>query len=504
MNPISPIGPIGGAGSAEVAAVAPELLLAIAGSVILLLEAFAPRLRSAFSGLAVLSVVAAGWLAWELPVGPSWEGLLTADRTTAVGSLIVLASAALALLASQSYLKREGILGGEYHALFLWCTAGMLLMLRSTELLTVFVCLELLSLCLYALAAYDRKTVVGSEAAIKYFLMGAFASAFVLYGVALLYGATGSTFFDAIGAAFATGVGPGRTEPWLGAIGVLLLIAGFGFKMAIAPFHAWSPDTYQGAPSPFVAFLSVAPKAASAFVVIRVLATVFPDALGTHWPTVIATLAVLSMVLGNLLALVQDDIKRMLAYSGVGHMGYLLIPLAGLDLAGAAPVAAAGGATAAGGVGETWTAVLVYLAAYALMNAGAFAVVSLLYSRPGEQHLISELSGRGYRYPLLGLSLTVCMLSLGGIPPTLGFLGKYFVFFHAVQHGQTWLALVGVATSIVGVYYYLRVVYHLYMQEETREPAGVRIDGWGTAAAVLAALGTLILGIVPGLFLDLL
>lgn len=504
MNPISSISSIGGAGSAEVAAVAPELLLAIAGSVILLLEAFAPRLRSAFSGLAVLSVAAAGWLAWELPVGPSWEGLLTADRTTAVGSLIVLASAALALLASQSYLKREGILGGEYHALFLWCTAGMLLMLRSTELLTVFVCLELLSLCLYALAAYDRKTVVGSEAAIKYFLMGAFASAFVLYGIALLYGATGSTFFDAIGAAFATGVGVGATEPWLGAIGVLLLIAGFGFKMAIAPFHAWSPDTYQGAPSPFVAFLSVAPKAASAFVLVRVLATVFPDALGTHWPTVIATLAVLSMVLGNLLALVQDDIKRMLAYSGVGHMGYLLIPLAGLDLT----EAAGGGATVAGGVGDTWTAVLVYLAAYALMNAGAFAVVSLLYTRPGEQHLISELSGRGYRYPVLGLSLTVCMLSLGGIPPTLGFLGKYFVFFHAVQHGQTWLALVGVATSIVGVYYYLRVVYHLYMKEEAPVPDGGtvagRMGGWGTAAAVLAALGTLILGILPGLFLDLL
>ena len=509
MNPVSSIGPIGPAGAAEVAAVAPELLLAIAGSMILLLEAFTPRLRSAFTGLAVLAVAAAGWLAWELPAGASWEGLLTADRTTAVGSLIVLASAALALLASQSYLTREGILGGEYHALFLWCTAGMLLMLRSTELLTVFVSLELLSLCLYALAAYDRKTVVGSEAAIKYFLMGAFASAFVLYGVALLYGATGSTFFDAIGAAFAAGPGPGRAEPWLGAIGVLLLIAGFGFKMAIAPFHAWSPDTYQGAPSPFVAFLSVAPKAASAFVLIRVLATVFPDALGTHWPTVIATLAVLSMVLGNLLALVQDDIKRMLAYSGVGHMGYLLIPLAGLDLAGPAPLAAAGGATTAvAGVGETWTAVLVYLAAYALMNAGAFAVVSLLYTRPGEQHLISELSGRGYRYPLLGLALTVCMLSLGGIPPTLGFLGKYFVFFHAVQHGQTWLALVGVATSVVGVYYYLRVVYHLYMKEEAPVPeggpAGTRIGRWGTAAAVLAALGTLILGIVPGLLLNLL
>lgn len=487
MNPAATLGVVG---AADLAAIAPELLLTIAGSLILLLEAFTPGLRRAFTGLSVLATAATAWLVWGLPAGLSWEGLLVADRATGVGSLIVLASAALALLASQSYLVRERILGGEYHALFLWCTAGMLLMLRSVELLTVFVCLELLSLCLYALAAYDRKTVIGSEAALKYFLMGAFASAFVLYGVALLYGATGSTFFAAIGTSFAAGT----AEPWLGSAGVLLLIAGFGFKLSIAPFHAWAPDTYQGAPSPFVAFLSVAPKAASAFVLIRVLATVFPDALGTDWPALIGALAVLSMIVGNLLALVQDDIKRMLAYSGVGHMGYLLIPLAGLDLAGGA---------GADGLGATWTAVLVYLAAYALMNAGAFAVVTVLYDRPGEQHLISELSGRGYRHPALGLALTVCMLSLGGIPPTLGFLGKYFVFFHAVQHGQTWLALVGVATSIVGVYYYLRVVYHLYMKDEVRAPAELRATGWGTTAAVLAALGTLVLGVVPGLLLGL-
>lgn len=468
---------------ADLASIAPELLLTGAGCLILLLEAFTPRLRSAFTGLAVLAAAVAGWLAWELSPGSSFGDLLIADRLTAIGSLIVLASAILALLASQGYLRREGILTGEYHALFLWCATGMLLMLRATELLTVFVALELLSLCLYALAAYNRKVVVGSEAALKYFLMGAFASAFVLYGIALLYGATGSTYLETI----ATGLGVGVGPSWLGAAGVLLLIAGFGFKMSIAPFHAWAPDTYQGAPSPFVAFLSVAPKAASAFVLIRVLAMVFPEVTGTHWPTVVATLAVVSMLLGNLLALVQDDIKRMLAYSGIGHMGYLLIPLAGLDLAPAAD----------GGAGPTWTAVLVYLAAYALMNAGAFAVVAMLYGRAGEQHLISELSGWGYRYPLLAAALTVCMLSLGGIPPTLGFVGKYLVFLHAIRHGQVWLALVGVATSIVGVFYYLRVVYHLYMKDEVREPSGLVLDGWGKTAAVLAALGTLAFGVFP-------
>lgn len=476
------------------AAIAPEIVLAAAGCVILLAEAFFPRLRSAFTGLAVAAIAGAGWLVWELPAGRSFGGLLEASRATAIGSLIVLVSAALALLASQAYLRREGILAGEYHALFLWCATGLLLMLRSTELLTVFVSLELLSLCLYALAAFNRKVVVGSEAALKYFLMGAFASAFLLYGIALLYGATGSTAFAGIAQAFADGGLP-ATQEAIAAFGILLLIAGFGFKMSLMPFHGWAPDTYQGSPSPFVGFLSVAPKAASAFVLVRILATVFPDALGTHWPTVIATLAVVSMVGGNLLALVQKDIKRMLAYSGIGHMGYLLIPLAGLDLGRGV------GATAGG---TSWTPILVYLAAYALMNAGAFAVVSMLYARAGEQHLISDLSGWGFRFPLLGACLTVSMLSLGGIPPTLGFLGKYLVFLHAVSHGQVWLALVGVGTSIVGVFYYLRVVYVLYMKDEVRAPAGLAIDGWGKTAVVLAALGTLVLGIVPAWLLDLL
>jgi NADH-quinone oxidoreductase subunit N len=466
---------------ADLLSIAPELLLAGAGCVILLLEAFAPRLRSAFTGLSVAAAAAAAWLVWGLPHGLSNQGLLEASALTAAGSMIVLVSMALALLASQGYLLREKILGGEYHALILWCACGMLLMLRSVELLTVFVSLELLSLCLYALAAFNRKVVVGSEAALKYFLMGAFASAFVLYGVALLYGTTGTTFLAGIAAAIASGSG----SPVVAALGVLLLVAGFAFKMSIAPFHAWAPDTYQGAPSPYVGFLSVAPKAASAFVLIRVLATVFPEHLGVDWSVVIASLAVLSMLVGNFLALVQKDIKRMLAYSGVGHMGYLLIPLAGLDLG---PL---------GGAGGSWRPVLVYLAAYALMNAGAFAAVAMLYDRPGEQHLISDLSGWGFRYPLLGFCLTVCMLSLGGIPPTVGFLGKYLVFLHAITHGQTWLALVGVVTSVIGVFYYLRVVYMLYMKEPVREPAVGLADAWGKAAVVLAALGTLALGIFP-------
>jgi NADH-quinone oxidoreductase subunit N len=462
----------------------PEMVLCGGGILILLLDAVAPSLRRAFTALGLATTLAAAWAVYYIT--PGWTatdaprtfgGLIETSPLTAAFSFVVLVATGLCLLASQGYLRREKILSGEYHALLLWCATGLLLMLRATELLTVFLALELLSLCLYSLAAYHRKIAVGGEAAIKYFLMGAFVSAFVLYGIALVYGATGTTRFDGIGQALAAL----PQMPLLATLGFLLLVAGFGFKMSLVPFHAWSPDAYQGAPSPFVAFLSVAPKVASALVLYRLLGAVIQSGAGgvtAKWSTVVAILSVLSMVAGNLLALVQRDVKRMLAYSGIAHMGYLLLAMVTLDRASLMPM-------------------LVYLLAYALMNAGCFAVVAMLYSRPGEQHLISDLGGWGYRYPLLGGCLAVCMLSLGGIPPTLGFFGKYVVFLKAVQDDHVGLAVTGVLASLVGVFYYLRVVYYLYMKPETRQPEGLLIDVWGRAAAVLAALGTLALGIWP-------
>ncbi|HLX08213.1 MAG TPA: NADH-quinone oxidoreductase subunit N [Thermoanaerobaculia bacterium] len=457
----------------------PELILCGGGVLILLLDAVAPGLRRAWTAAALAVTAAAAWGA-----GSAWtaigsirtcNGMLETGPITVAFSLIVLTATALCLLASDSYLRRERILSGEYHALLLWCAAGMLLMLRATELLTIFLSLELLSISLYSLAAYHRRVSVAVEAAIKYFLMGAFVSAFVLFGIALLYGATGGTRLDEIGRAFAGGHGTA-----LASCGLLLVVCGFGFKMALAPFHAWSPDTYQGAPSPFVAFLSVAPKVASALVLFRLLAVAAqgPSLTASRWVNVVGILSALSMVVGNLLALAQTDIKRMLAYSGVAHMGYLLLALVTFDRASLAPV-------------------LVYLLAYVLMNAGAFTVVSLLYSRPGARHEIEELAGWGYRFPLLGGCLAICMLSLGGIPPTLGFLGKYLVFQQAVAAGHVHLAVLGVAASLVGVFYYLRVVYVLYMRPERRQPEGLLIDGWGRAAAVIAALATLVLGLWP-------
>jgi NADH-quinone oxidoreductase subunit N len=471
---------------ADLMSLLPELILSGAGVVLLLLDALAPRLRRSFTGLAVLATLGAAWGAyvawsWALSAGGAggltWNRLIETSDVTYAFSLVVLVATGLSLLASQGYLRRERILAGEYHALLLWCATGLLLMLKATELLTIFLSLELFSFCLYCLAAFHRRISIATEAAIKYFLMGSFVSAFVLYGLALVYGATGSTRLPEIGAALAQA----GDIPVFASLGLLLLVCGFAFKMSVVPFHAWSPDTYQGAPSPFVAFLSVAPKVASALVLYRLLEAVARgagEAAAAKWSGVVAILAVLSMVVGNLLALAQRDIKRMLAYSGVAHMGYLLLALVTLDRSSLMPV-------------------LVYLLAYVLMNAGAFTVVSMLYSRPGEHHLFSELAGWGYRYPLLGGCLAVCMLSLGGIPPTVGFLGKYVVFLNAVGDGHVGLAIVGVLTSLIGVFYYLRVIYYLYMKPETRQPEGLLIDIWGRAAAVIAALGTLVLGLWP-------
>lgn len=451
----------------------PELALTVAATLLLLLDAFAPGLRRLFTPLALIASAAAAWLAWDLPQGSSFGAQLVSDRVTLAFSLVILVATFLALLSSDGYLRRERIFAGEYHALLLWAAAGMMLMLRAKELLTLFLALELLSMCLYALAAYNRRTTLGTEAAIKYFLMGAFVSAFILLGMALLYGEAGTTELAGIAQAILAG---NVSQP-VAALGVLLLIAGFGFKMSLVPFHAWAPDTYQGAPSPFVGFLSVAPKAASAVVLLRVLEVAGGGALNAKWTGVVAFLAVASMLLGNLFALAQRDIKRMLAYSGIAHMGYLMIALVSPGQ-------------------DSWAPMLLYLLAYALMNAGAFAVITLLYPKTGEQHLISSLAGLGFRQPLLGACLTVCMLSLGGIPPTFGFIGKYLVFLHAIEHGQTWLALVGIAASLIGIFFYLRVVYTLYMKEESALVAPA-VDPWGHLAAALAAVGSILFGIWP-------
>ena len=465
--------------AADLAGIFPEPALAGAGVLILLLDAFIGHRRSLTTILGLAGAGLAAFYSIAPDYGSSFGGLLETTALSVAIRWVVLVSLILALLGSHGYLRREKLPPGEYAALLMWAAAGALFMARTAELITLFLTLELLSICLYALAAYHRRLTVATESGIKYFLNGAFISCFVLLGIALVYGATGTTRL----AGLAAGGGPDLvTASPMVLVGMLLLICGFAFKMSLAPFHAWAPDVYQGAASPFVAFLSVAPKAASVLVLVRI--TELTLATGLHpWDRVLIVLAVLSMIVGNFLALAQRDLKRMLAYSGVAHMGYILVALVGL------------------GPGSR-EAIFVYLLAYALMNAGAFLAVSRLYGKPGDQHLISDLAGWGFRFPLIGICLTVCMLSLGGIPPTLGFIGKYLVFLHAIQSGHPLLAVSIVLTSLLGVYYYLRVVYTLYMMPEVREPAAEvsGISGGdlsGGIAIALAAFGTLILGLWP-------
>jgi len=464
--------------ASDLAALAPEIALAAAGTLLLLLEAFAPALRRAFCWLGALAAAGAAFLVAGLETGTAFHGLVVSTPLTAAFSQAILLATALALLASDGYLRRERLSAGEYPALVLWSACGTLLLVRGVELLTIFLALELLSVGLYGLAGFHRRAAGSAEAAIKYFLMGAFVSAFALFGIALVYGETGSTRLDAVG----VGLASGAASPGLVLLGLLLLVAAFAFKLGLVPFHAWTPDVYQGAPTPFVAFLSVAPKVGSAVVLVRLLLLAGEGPLAARWADLAAFFAVASMLVGNLFALVQRDLKRMLAYSGVAHMGYLLIPLA-------APGEA------------SWRPVLVYLVAYVLMNAGAFVVATLLYARAAEQHSIAELSGWGYRFPVLAGALSICMVSLAGIPPTAGFLGKYLVFLHAIENGRLALALVGIAASLIGVAYYLRVVYMLYMKPEIAAPQGVAPDFAGSAAAIVAAGASLLLGLLPAGFL---
>jgi NADH-quinone oxidoreductase subunit N len=465
--------------ASDLSAILPEALLAAAGCVILMLEAFLPKARRGFTQIALLATVVAAWLLWtRVPSGSHFNGALESSALTTFFSLLVLAAAALSLAGTDRYLRREKLLQGEYHALFLWSVTGVLLLVRATDLLTIFLALELLSICLYALAGFNRKLAQSTEAALKYFLMGAFVSGFVLLGIALVYGESGATQISAITEA----LGAGQGSLQLLTLGFVLLISGFAFKMSLVPFHAWAPDVYQGAPTPFAAFLSVAPKAASAVVILRLLQALTDAATPGKWTGLIAFLAVGSMLAGNLLGLVQRDLRRLLAYSGIAHMGYLLLAFLHVDA-------------------ESWSAAAVYLAAYALMNGGAFLIVSELFERTGDAHLLSDLAGWGYRKPVLSACLTVLLLSLGGIPPTLGFLGKYLVFSHAIRTGHVGLAIVGVLASLVGVFYYLRVVYFLYMKPEVREPEAVAptrlLDWGGTVAVGLAALAVLLMGLLP-------
>jgi len=459
----------------------PQVIVALASLLVLLLALYVPRERTEVLALvALLSLGASAAAALYLwgATGTGFAGMLATDSLSLFFVLLLVAGAALSILLSWDYLKREDISHGEFYVLILLAVAGMMLLAASADLLMVFLSLETLSLALYILAGFARDRRSSGEAALKYFLLGAFASAFLLYGIALLYGATGSTSLAGIGSYVST-----RSllaSPLL-LVGIVLVLIGFGFKLALVPFQMWTPDVYQGAPTPVTAFMSVATKAAAFAALLRLTTEALP-ALAANWAPVLAILAVLTMTIGNLTAIVQRNIKRMLAYSSIAHAGYILIAI----IAGERGLAS----------------VLFYLAAYTFMNAGAFAVVIAL-ERKEEGLELTDYAGLAARSPLLAAAMSLFMLSLAGFPPTAGFFAKFYVFSSAVQAGYTWLAVVGVLNSLVGVVYYVGVIVYMWMREPGSAAPRLNLSPALVLALVLAAWGTLQLGLLPSPVLDL-
>jgi NADH-quinone oxidoreductase subunit N len=436
---------------------------------------------------AIVSIVLAGYA----PL--AFQDMAVSDGYALFFNLVFLVTAGLSILIAIDYLGRHDLEHGGYYALLLFSTGGMMLMAAATDLIVVFLGLEIMSVALYILAGFNRRQFASAEAGLKYFILGAFASAFFLYGAALTYGATGSTNLGEIGT-WLSGISAASTDPDLMAfIGLGLLLVGFAFKVAAFPFQWWTPDVYQGSPTSVTAFMSVGAKAAGFAALIRVLNLAFRDAAYVaDWAVAAAVLAVLTMTFGNLAALAQKDVKRMLGYSSIAHAGYVLVGVSAANESGV-------------------RAVLFYLLAYAFMNVGAFAVAGVIERRDEYSTTLRDYAGLGQREPLLAAAMTLFMLSLTGIPPLVGFWGKLFVFRAVVEAGMSWLAVVGVINSVISAFFYLGVVVQMYMRApaeyapsvpgsagESKKPAAVKLGAAIGTAVLLAGLFTLALGLWPG------
>jgi NADH-quinone oxidoreductase subunit N len=458
----------------------PVLILSAWGMVLLIVELFVPKERSSLIGwLSMLGIV--GAMAASMALGANrfsgFSGMVVLDPMAAFISIVGLLATLLTVWASLNYIRDRGIERGEYYALLLFSTSGILLMAQAANLIVVFLGLELLSIPLYILAGFAHPQPESEEAAIKYFLLGAFATGFLVYGIALVYGATGTTDLARLAEAAQTG----RNATLL-LVGAGLIIVGLGFKVAAVPFHMWTPDVYEGAPTPITGFMSVGAKAAGFAALLRVLLFGL-GALRLDWMPVLAILSALTMILGNVVALTQTNLKRMLAYSSIAHAGYMLMGLAAGTVAGL-------------------SAVLFYLLSYTFTNIGAFAVLTALAQGKSEDQTFPQYAGLSRKHPWLTAAMAFFMLSLTGVPPAGGFIGKYYLFLAAVDANLGWLALIGVLTSVISAFFYLRVIVDMTMREPEREtPSGIYPALVTTL--VVTALGTLVLGVWPGPWLQM-
>ena len=483
--------------------IAPELIIGIAGVIVMMVDAFARREQRWLTGsLSIISLFAAFvtsvwlWTAWPAKRS-AFNGMIVLDELRLSFTLIFLIVSLLTVLLASVWIETEKLPAGEFHSLLLFATCGMMLMASAGDLVIVFLGLEILSIATYVLAGFRRTDIRSNESSLKYFILGSFASAFLLYGIALIYGATATATLPGTTniATIASRLDQSLYPPLLLA-GAAMLLVGFGFKIATAPFHVWTPDVYEGAPTPVTAFMAAGPKAAGFASFMRVFVFGFPLATAVvstsgyahkAWLGALAIMAVLTMTVGNVVAIVQNNVKRMLAYSSIAHAGYALVGFV-----------AAGAATTPEDRSAALSAVAFYLLTYAIMNMGAFAVVTLIARRGDQKTNVEDYNGIGFASPVLAFSLSLFLLSLLGMPLTAGFMGKIFVFSSALKQGYTWLVVIGVLNTAISAYYYLRLIIVMFFREQTGTWEVPRIPASVAIALVLTILGVFYLGLFPG------
>lgn len=459
------------------ALISPEIAVLVTGFVILVAGLFLKKGKnSVITAISFIGILAALILTFKsfsiTDIG--FQGIVIGDRIAFFFKIIFLLGTLLTVFAASTYIRRELKSLSEFYILVFFATFGMMVMASSTDLITIFLGLEVMSIPLYVLAGIYRKRHRSREASMKYFFLGAFASGFFLYGIALIFGAYGSVNLVEISSRFSFA---GGTSTILSLAGLALILIGLGFKVAVAPFHMWVPDVYEGAPVPATAFMSAGPKAAGFAALFRIV-TVFAPVMSEKITPVLWILAVLTMTWGNILAISQKNIKRMLAYSSIAHAGYVLIAL-----------------TVGGKSG--FSAAIFYLLVYTIINIGAFSVIILFTGRGERYENISDYAGFGFRYPFAGIALTIFLLALAGIPATAGFVGKYKIFIAALNSGFYWLAIIGVINSLISVWYYIYVVVTMYMKPAEGETPALSLTPTLLVAVLIALILTLQLGIFP-------
>jgi len=461
----------------------PEMVMAVAAMTILILDLFLPTERKHWSGyLAIAVCVVSAFLVVTVMADKplvAFYGFFVLDPFAAFAKVLILTTTAIAAILSIDYMRGEAHTG-EYYVLMLFAALGMMLMASSNTFIMLYLGLELMALCVYVLVGYQREVLRSGEAALKYFVLGSLASGLLLYGISFLYGITGSFDFAAVGQGIASS-GHGSTHTAV-MLGMVFMLSGLLFKLSVVPFHMWTPDAYEGAPTPVTAFMSVAPKVAMFVLLIRVLVNVLPS-LQHEYVGVLSALAVLTMAVGNIAAIAQRNIKRMLAYSTIGHVGFVMLGLIAANAAG-------------------YAGVLVYLSIYMFMSLGAFTIITLMRREGIQGELLDDFAGLAKARPGYGLAMSLMLFSLAGIPFLGGFWAKYVVFLAAIQTGHLYLALIGVLFSVVGAYYYIRVVKYIYFDEE-RVAFNFSENRLMQATVAVTAIAVVAIGIYPGPLMNL-